>query len=355
MEYKIQEYRKKKDEIEIDSEVRKKLRGSIVLVTGAGGSIGGELCRQIAKCLPEKLLMLDICENGVYQIDREFENTQVNRKIVIANICDKQRMKEVFKKYKPDYVFHAAAHKHVHLMEENGIEAIKNNVIATYHLANCAVENEVKAFIFISTDKSVDTISVMGATKRIGELMLQEKNEEGKTEFSIVRFGNVFDSNGSVIPIFRNQILNGGPVTITDKRMKRYFMTIPEAIDLILNTLKISKGGEIFTLDMGKQVRIYEVAEELIKSYGYIPNQDIKIIETGIRKGEKIEEKLYSDKEELVSTSENKVYKIKQLEEKRKVLEKVGLLEQYIEKFDKLNIEKTMKDIIPNIKINLEE
>jgi FlaA1/EpsC-like NDP-sugar epimerase len=226
---------------------------------------------------------------------------------VIANIQDEKKINKIFKANKPDYVFHAAAYKHVPLMEDHPDEAVKNNIFGTLSVANASIKNKVKRFVQVSTDKAANPVSVMGATKLIAEGIIKSLN--GKTKFMIVRFGNVLDSNGSVIPIFKKQIENGGPVTVTDKRMTRYFMTIPEAANLILKAASIGRGGELFVLDMGEPVRIIELAENLIRLSGYIPGKDVQVVFTGIRKGEKLSEVLFNDKEKLVSTKEGKIFR----------------------------------------------
>lgn len=286
------------------------LRNKVVMVTGGGGSIGSELCRQIAGFNPKQLIILDNYENNAYEIQNEllFNHKELNLATVIANIRDRQRIESIFKKYKPHVVFHAAAHKHVPLMELNPSEAIKNNVFGTLNLAECASAFETERFVLISTDKAVNPTNVMGATKRIAEMIIQAMNRYSKTEFVAVRFGNVLGSNGSVIPLFKKQIENGGPVTVTHPEVTRYFMTIPEAVQLVIQAGAMAKGGEIFVLDMGEPVKIYDLAKNLIRLSGLEPDEDIKIVFTGLRPGEKLYEELLLAEEGLKATKHDKIY-----------------------------------------------
>lgn len=282
-----------------------------VIVTGGGGSIGSELCRQIAKQNPKKLIIFDIYENNAYDIQNELkrEYSDLDLVVLIGSVRDKERLNAVFEKYKPEIVFHAAAHKHVPLMEDSPNEAIKNNVFGTFNVAKTADEYGVKRFILISTDKAVNPTNIMGASKRICEMIIQYFSNNSKTEFVAVRFGNVLGSNGSVIPLFKKQISEGGPVTVTDPNIIRYFMTIPEAVSLVLQAGASAKGGEIFVLDMGKPVKIIDLAENLIRLSGYKPYTEIKIEFTGLRPGEKMyEEKLLS--EEGLKRTENSLIHI---------------------------------------------
>lgn len=283
----------------------------IVLVTGGGGSIGSELCRQIASHNPKQLIIFDIYENNAYDIEQELKRTrpQLNLLVLIGSVRDSVKLDNMFDKYRPEIVFHAAAHKHVPLMETSPNEAVKNNVCGTYKLAKVADKYGVKRFVQISTDKAVNPTNIMGATKRICEMIVQTMDKHSKTEFVAVRFGNVLGSNGSVIPLFKKQIENGGPVTVTHKDIVRYFMTIPEAVSLVLQAGAYAKGGEIFVLDMGEPVKIYDLAYNLIKMSGYEPNVDIQIVCTGLRPGEKLyEERLM--KEEGLQRTENKLISI---------------------------------------------
>ncbi|MCU6708785.1 polysaccharide biosynthesis protein [Paenibacillus sp. J5C_2022] len=282
----------------------------VVLVTGAGGSIGSELCRQIASFQPEKLLLLGHGENSIYTIEMElrekFPDTCLET--VIADIQDRERMAEVFQRFRPQVVFHAAAHKHVPLMERNPSEALKNNVFGTKNVADCANQYGAERFVMISSDKAVNPTSVMGATKRIAEMYIQTINESSNTQFVAVRFGNVLGSRGSVIPRFRQQIAAGGPVTVTHPDMVRYFMTIPEAVQLVIQAGAFAQGGEIFILDMGKPVRIKDLAQDLIRLSGYEPDVDIEIKYTGMREGEKLFEELLTEVEATTATQHERIF-----------------------------------------------
>lgn len=280
------------------------IEGQVVLVTGGGGSIGSELCRQIASHNPKQLIILDIYENNAYDIEQELKRKypELNLLALIASLRDKGKMEDVFEKYKPDIVFNAAAHKHVPLMETSPNEAIKNNVFGTLNVAKCADKYGVKTFVQISTDKAVNPTSVMGATKRICEMIIQTIGKYSKTKFVAVRFGNVLGSNGSVIPLFERQIAEGGPVTVTHKDIIRYFMTIPEAVSLVLQAGAYAKGGQIFVLDMGEPVKIYDLAYNLIKLSGLEPGVDIEIKCTGLRPGEKLYEERLMDEEGMQTT-----------------------------------------------------
>ena len=280
------------------------IEDKVVLVTGGGGSIGSELCRQIASHNPKKLIILDIYENNAYDIEQELKRKHhdLNLLTLIASVRDIGKIKSVFETYRPEIVFHAAAHKHVPLMETSPNEAVKNNVFGTFNVARFADQYDVETFVQISTDKAVNPTNVMGATKRICEMIIQAFGRHSKTKFVAVRFGNVLGSNGSVIPLFKKQIKEGGPVTVTHKDIIRYFMTIPEAVSLVLQAGAYAKGGQIFVLDMGEPVRIYDLAYNLIKLSGYTPNVDIKIECTGLRPGEKLFEERLMDEEGMQKT-----------------------------------------------------
>ena len=287
------------------------LIGKTILVTGGGGSIGSELCRQIAKIPPKKLIILDVYENSAYEIQQELKRkygSNLNLEVEIITICDKSQLERLFEKEKIDVVFHAAAHKHVPLMEKNAEEAVKNNVFGTLNLLECADKYGVQRFVQISTDKAVNPTNIMGATKRICEMMVQSKDKTSKTEFVAVRFGNVLGSNGSVIPLFEEQIKTMGPVTVTHPDIIRYFMTIPEAVSLVLTAGGLAKGGEIFVLDMGEPVKIKSLAENLIRLSGFVPHEDIKIEYVGLRPGEKLYEELLMDEEGIKKTESKKIY-----------------------------------------------
>jgi FlaA1/EpsC-like NDP-sugar epimerase len=293
------------------AEMSEYIQNKVVLVTGGGGSIGSELCRQIASFNPKQLVILDNYENNVYAIQQELirkYKNKLNLKTVIASIREEKRMDEIFNTYKPEVVFHAAAHKHVPLMENSPSEAIKNNIFGTRNVATLADKYKVKRFVLISTDKAVNPTNIMGATKRAAEMIIQTINEHSETEFVAVRFGNVLGSNGSVIPLFKKQIEEGGPVTITHPDIIRYFMTIPEAVQLVIQAGAMAKGGEIFVLDMGDPVKIVDLANNLIKLSGFEPNVDIDIKFTGLRPGEKLYEELLMSEEGLMDTEHKKIF-----------------------------------------------
>lgn len=313
------------------------IEDKVVLVTGGGGSIGSELCRQIVQYRPKKLLILDIYENNAYEIQMELERHYPDMSIstLIGSIRDYDRMEAVFKKYRPNIVYHAAAHKHVPLMEKSPNEAIKNNCLGTLNVAKLADKYKVDNFVLISTDKAVRPTNIMGATKRICEMIVQTYARKSEhTRYAAVRFGNVLGSNGSVIPLFLKQIAEGGPVTVTHKEITRFFMTIPEAVSLVLQASLFAKGGEIFVLDMGKPVRIYELAENLIRLKGLKPHQDIKIEIVGLRPGEKLYEEILMDEEGLDKTDNKMIYIGKPLKFDE---------EQFLGKLDKL-IEEAYKN-----------
>ncbi|MEF2782014.1 MAG: nucleoside-diphosphate sugar epimerase/dehydratase [Clostridium sp.] len=299
------------------SEIKSYLTGKKIVVTGAGGSIGSELCRQIVKFKPKQLFMIDINENSLYMLEQEFNRNRTHGTLdpsieivsLIASIREYKAINEIFKEKQPDVVFHAAAHKHVPLMETRPMEAIKNNVFGTNNVINACIKNKVSRFIMISTDKAVNPTNVMGATKRMTEMILQANGNNGVTKMAAVRFGNVLGSNGSVIPIFKRQIAEGGPVTITDKNIIRYFMTIPEAAQLVLQAGFYADKGEIFVLDMGKPVKILDLAEKMIRMSGFKPYKDIDIVEIGLRPGEKMFEELELDGETTTRTKNNLIFK----------------------------------------------
>ncbi len=300
-----------RDPVKLDlEEISSYLKEKVVLVTGGGGSIGSELCRQIASYGPAQLVLLDNYENNLYDIQNELLHAYPGLRLsaVIANIREKSRMENVFAQYMPEVVFHAAAHKHVPLMEANPTEAIKNNVFGTLNVAECADKYRAKKFVLISTDKAVNPTNIMGATKRIAELVIQAMGRHSKTEFAAVRFGNVLGSNGSVIPLFRKQIEQGGPVTVTHPEVIRYFMTIPEAVQLVIQAGAMAKNGDIFVLDMGQPVKICDLARKLIKLSGFEPDEDIKIEFTGLRPGEKLYEELLMAEEGLMATRNDKIF-----------------------------------------------
>ena len=287
------------------------LGGRTVLVTGGGGSIGAELCRQIVKHNPRKLVIVDIYENNAYDIQQELlyqYKDRLDLSVEIASIRDRERLRQLFAHYRPDVVFHAAAHKHVPLMEQSPQEAVRNNVFGTYNLVRTADEYGVSKFIQISTDKAVNPTSVMGASKRLCEMIVQSMKGRSQTVFAAVRFGNVLGSNGSVVPLFKRQIAAGGPVTVTDKRIIRYFMTIPEAAQLVLQAGAMAKQNELYVLDMGRPVKILDLAENLIRLSGYVPYRDIQIVETGLRPGEKLYEELLIASRDIEKTENDQIF-----------------------------------------------
>ncbi|MCR1951894.1 polysaccharide biosynthesis protein [Clostridium sp. DSM 100503] len=329
------------------------LNNKVVLVTGAGGSIGSELCRQIAQFGPKLLVLFDIYENTVYDIQNELRHDypNLNIKVLIGSVRDKERLREIFDRYNINVVFHAAAHKHVPLMEDSPKEAIKNNVFGTLNLVDISHEKGIEKFVLISTDKAVNPTNIMGATKRLCEMIIQSYNTISNTEFVAVRFGNVLGSNGSVIPLFKKQIKNGGPVTVTHKNITRYFMLIPEAAQLVLQAGGFAKGGEVFILDMGEPVKIYDLAIDLIKLSGLEPHRDIKIKVTGLRPGEKLYEELLMSEEGLLNTNHKKIYigrpTFDSIDNLRK---KLFDLKDILEENDEEKVKEKLKQIVPTYK-----
>lgn len=300
-----------REEVKLNtSEIASYIQNETILVTGGGGSIGSELCRQIARFNPKKLLILDIYENNAYDLQNELKHTfkKLNLEVIIASVRDPERLREVFRTHRPGVVFHAAAHKHVPLMEANPAEAIKNNVIGTLNTARCADELGVRRFVLISTDKAVNPTNIMGATKRVAEMIIQAMDKISKTEYVAVRFGNVLGSNGSVIPLFKKQIAHGGPVTVTHAEITRFFMTIPEAVRLVIQAGAMAEGGEIFVLDMGEPVKIADLARDLIRLSGFEPDVDIRLEYTGLRPGEKLYEELLLHEEGIRSTKQQGIF-----------------------------------------------
>ena len=323
--------------------------GKVIMVTGGGGSIGSELCRQIASHNPKQLIIVDIYENNAYDIQQELvrKYPHLNLVVLIASVRNTNRMDQIFETYQPELVYHAAAHKHVPLMEVSPNEAVKNNVLGTWKIVQAADKYKVKRFVLISTDKAVNPTNIMGATKRICEMIVQTYNKRSETEFVAVRFGNVLGSNGSVIPLFKKQILEGGPVTVTDPNIIRYFMTIPEAVSLVLQAGAYAKGGEIFVLDMGEPMKIVELAENLIKLSGYKPYEDIDIQFTGLRPGEKMYEERLMEEEGMQQTA-NKMISIGQpiqLDEE-KFLQQLMELKEYVVT-EPCDIREHVKAIVP--------
>ncbi len=348
-----------REPIKLDHEgISDYLCGKRVLVTGGGGSIGSELCRQIANFHPEELMILDIYENNAYDLQNELlrKFPRLKLTVFIASVRDRKRLESIFKEYKPEVVFHAAAHKHVPLMEFNPTEAIKNNVFGTLNVTECADKFGVKRFVLISTDKAVNPTNIMGATKRICEMIVQAMDKISATEYVAVRFGNVLGSNGSVIPLFKKQIAEGGPVTVTNKNITRFFMLIPEAAQLVLQAGAYAKGGEIFVLDMGKPVRIYDLAMDLIKLSGFEPHKDIEIEVTGLRPGEKLYEELLMAEEGLQDTVHEKIFvgqpifsDMEELKEKFEELRTIINSEQYWE------VPEKVEEIVPTYRRSTKE
>ncbi|RED84042.1 nucleoside-diphosphate sugar epimerase/dehydratase [Cohnella phaseoli] len=332
------------------------IKDKVVLVTGAGGSIGSELCRQCAKFSPRTLLLLGHGENSIYEIEfemkRKFPNLQIET--LIVDIQDRIRLNSVFEKYRPNVVFHAAAHKHVPLMEKNPAEAIKNNIFGTKNVAECSDTYQVERFVMISTDKAVNPTNVMGATKRAAEMLILQLNEKSQTDFVAVRFGNVLGSRGSVIPIFKKQIEAGGPITVTHPEMVRYFMTIPEAVQLVIQAGALATGGEIFILDMGQPVKISDLAYDLIRLSGMEPGEDIKVEYTGIRPGEKLFEEILTNDEGAKTTKHDRIFIGKPSEESYARMDFIlKKLEQLVKSSDENNdelIRQQLANLVPTYK-----
>ena len=332
------------------SSVMNYVEDKIVLVTGGGGSIGSELCRQLAVYSPRQLIIFDVYENNAYDIQNELRQNfpEIDLITLIGSVRDAKRLDSIFAKYRPQIVYHAAAHKHVPLMEYNPNESIKNNVFGTYNTAVCADRYGAERFVMISTDKAVNPTNIMGASKRICEMIVQSFNNHSKTEFVAVRFGNVLGSNGSVIPLFKKQIELGGPVTVTDPNIIRYFMTIPEAVSLVLQAGACAMGGEIFVLDMGKPVKILTLAENLIRLSGFTPHKDIKIEFTGLRPGEKLYEELLMSEEGMRATDNNLIHIGKPIEMDEKEFQAtLDEMRDEIELNDCANIRHLVKRLVP--------
>ncbi len=337
-----------------NSDIMDFLRNKTILVTGGGGSIGSELCRQIAEAKARKLVIVDIYENTAYEIQQELRQRYGDRlelRIEIASIRDKERINQIMERHHPNIIFHAAAHKHVPLMEDCPEEAVLNNIFGTYYLVLAADRYRVDKFVLISTDKAVNPTSIMGASKRFCEMLLQSMKESSRTEFVAVRFGNVLGSNGSVIPLFQKQIALGGPVTVTDKRIERYFMTIPEASQLVLQAGAMACSSEVYVLDMGNPIKIIDLAENLILLSGHMPYTEIPIIETGLRPGEKLYEELLINQEELIATSNHKIFIEHQDNiSKHDINKKLKILKKALRKKSQSEIKRALKTVVPNYK-----
>ncbi len=327
------------------------LKDQTVFVSGGGGSIGSELVRQVAASgVAKTIIIFDIAENGAYEIQQEIRRNhpEVDLKVLIGSIRDEKRLCEIFEEYKPTFVYHAAAHKHVPLMEDSPKEAVKNNVFGTFNLAKTADKYGVKRFVMISTDKAVNPTNVMGATKRICEMIVQSFNKKSNTEFVAVRFGNVLGSNGSVIPLFKEQIEKGGPVTVTHPDIIRYFMLIPEAVSLVLQAGAFAKGGEIFILDMGSPVKIRELAENLIRLSGHVPGEDIEIKYTGLRDGEKLYEELLISEEGIQKTQNNLIYIARPMEfDSEHLFKRIEYMREIMEGANGREIVDVVKELVP--------
>lgn len=325
-------------------------RGKCVLISGGGGSIGSELCRQIAKMKPKQIVVLDVNENDTYDLQQALRITygdMLDLRVEIASVCDRSALEQIFERYHPQVVLHAAAHKHVPLMEHNCCEAVKNNVFGTLNVVEVSEKYGVQKFIMVSTDKAVNPTNVMGATKRMCEMIVQSRTSAA-TKFSATRFGNVLGSNGSVIPLFKRQIRNGGPVTLTDKRIIRYFMTIPEASQLVLQSGAMANNGELYVLDMGKPVKIIDLAENMIRLSGYTPYEDIDIIETGLRPGEKLYEELLIKNEELDKTDNKMIFIERDKPLSADVIaEKLAILREAVTTNDDEAVRKALKRVVP--------
>ena len=346
-----------RDPIKVNmDEITEYVSGKVVLVTGGGGSIGSELCRQIARANPKQLIIFDIYENSAYDIQMELQRNypELQLQVLIGSVRNTNRVDFLVGKYKPDLIFHAAAHKHVPLMEDSPNEAIKNNVFGTYKMAKAAAKYGVKRFVLISTDKAVNPTNIMGASKRLCEMVVQMMNRESKTEFVAVRFGNVLGSNGSVIPLFKKQIEAGGPVTVTHPDIIRYFMTIPEAVSLVLQAGAYARGGEIFILDMGEPVKIDTMARNMIRLSGYEPDVDIKIEYTGLRPGEKLYEELLMKEEGMQETANKLIHIGKPIEmDDEKFKEQLASLEKAC-KAEVTNMKDIVAEIVPTYKRKVE-
>ncbi len=332
-----QELLGRSEELVQDSEIFAYIDSKTILVTGGGGSIGSELCRQIVKYNPKKLIVFDIYENHAYDLQMELRRKfpELRMEVLIGSVRDKERLSEVFEKYHPRVVFHAAAHKHVPLMEDSPDEAIKNNIYGTYNVCEACEKYKAERFVLISTDKAVNPTNIMGASKRIAEMVVQQfafrhKNEEKGTIYAAVRFGNVLGSNGSVIPLFKKQIKEGGPVTVTHPEINRFFMTIPEAVSLVMQAGSYAMGGEIFILDMGEPVKIVDLAKNLIELSGYVPNVDIKIEFTGLRHGEKLYEELLLDRQKHDATKHDKIFIEKPITDGSVIISEIAALKERI-------------------------
>ncbi|MDP1538644.1 MAG: nucleoside-diphosphate sugar epimerase/dehydratase, partial [bacterium] len=346
-----------REAVSLDTKSLKNFLGNkTVLITGAAGSIGSELCRQVANFNPSLLLILDQDETGIFNIANELEDSFPRLKVssIIANIQDEEKINQIFEKFRPSVIFHAAAYKHVPLMEEHPDEAVKNNIFGTKVVAELAIKYGAENFIFVSTDKSVNPTLVMGATKRVGEMICQALNQKNATKFISVRFGNVLDSRGSVIPIFREQIKRGGPVEVTHPEMKRYFMVTSEACLLVMQAGAMGRGGEVFVLDMGEPVKILDLAREMIRLSGFEPDKNIPIVFTGVRPGEKLFEEILTAEEGTIATQNQKIFnaKLSEIDEK-KLNQGLENLREAVKKANRKEIVNILKQFIPSYQPNV--
>lgn len=350
-EFDVEELLFRKPIVMSDEKTNAYYRDKVVLITGGGGSIGSELCRQLAKMHPKQIIILDIYENGAYDVQQELKiayGNQLNLQIEICSITHRKALEKVFETYHPQIVINAAAHKHVPLMEHNCVEAIYNNVFGTYNLVELCEEYEAERFMMVSTDKAVNPTNVMGATKRMCEMIVQSASTHGKVKYSATRFGNVLGSAGSVIPLFKRQIANGGPVTVTDKRIIRYFMTIPEASQLVLQSGAMAKNGELFVLDMGQPVKILDLAENMIRLSGV---EEIEIVETGLRPGEKLYEELLVKTEKLDKTENSMIFIERDTAlSQEEIEEKMQILREACDSGDNLIAKQAMRKVVPTFK-----
>jgi len=338
-----------REKVELESnELQEIIKSKTIMVTGGGGSIGSELCCQITKLGPKKLIIFERNEFNLYKIEQLLDNAPITVEFILGDHCDFEKVKNVFEEFSPEIVFHAAAYKHVPILEKNPREAIRNNILGTKIIADAASRYNCERLMLISTDKAVNPTNVLGASKRIAELYVENINQRSSTNFSTVRFGNVLDSDGSVVPLFRKQILNGGPITVTHPDITRYFMTIEEACQLILLTSKIATGGEIFILDMGVPIKINYLAEQMIRLSGLVPNKDIIIQFSGLRPGEKMYEELFYENEKIENTSHKKILLAKhQVLNQNEVSLKISKIFEACNSFDDVEIRKLLKELVP--------
>ncbi len=338
-----------REKVELDwNKLQKIITNKTIMVTGGGGSIGSELCYQIAKLRPGKLIIFERNEFNLYKIEQQLKNISIDAEFILGDVCESESVNNVIEKNRPEIIFHAAAYKHVPILEKNAREAIKNNILGTKIIADIASEYKCKKFMLISTDKAVNPANVLGASKRIAELYIENINKRSSTNFSTVRFGNVLDSDGSVVPLFRRQILDGGPITVTHPDITRYFMTIEEACQLILQATKIATGGEIFILDMGMPIKINYLAEQMIRLSGLVPNKDIAIQFSGLRPGEKMYEELFYENEKIENTSHKKILLVKhQKFNQSEVSSKISNIFDACNSFDDFEIRNLLKELVP--------